>query len=73
MFKRKFEEPQLSEIKMALGQEYTVRGGFHIQQSDSVVTGQTIRYTEDVMIIITDGALQGLAAGIMALSASLLF
>ena len=72
-FKRKFEETQLSEIKMAPGQEYTVRGGFHIQKSASVVTGQTIGYTEDVVVILADGALQGLAAGIMALSASLLF
>ena len=72
-FKRKFEETQLSEIKMAPGQSYTVRGGFHIQQSASVVTGQTIGYTEDVEITLADGALQGLAAGIMALSASLLF
>lgn len=72
-FKRKFEETQLSEIKMAPGQSYTVRGGFHIQQSASVVTGQTIGYAADVEITLADGALQGLAAGIMALSASLLF
>jgi hypothetical protein len=58
---------------MAPGQSYTVRGGFHIQQSASVVTGQTIGYAADVEITLADGALQGLAAGIMALSASLLF
>ena len=72
-FKRKFDETQLSEIKMAPGQMYTVRGGFHIQKSASDVTGQTIGYAADVEITIMDGALQGLAAGIVALSASLLF
>lgn len=71
-FKRKLVEKQLSEIDLKAG-TYKVRAGFFVQTSASVLTGQISKFNGDLEITIADSAMQGLAAGIMALSATLLF
>ena len=71
-FKRKLVEKQLSEIDLKAG-TYKVRAGFFVQTSASVLTGQISKFNGDLEITIADSAMQGLAAGIMALSATLIF
>ena len=62
-----------SAIDMQPGQSYTVRGGFYIQTSDSIVTGQTIGFDKEIEITLAGEAMQGLAAGIVGFTASLFF
>ena len=72
VFKRKLIEEQLSDIALKAG-TYSMRGGFFVQTSASVVTGQASGFAENLELTIADSAMQGLAAGILCLSAALAF